>query len=177
MQEAMVIVHTTGDPVGLGRMAQSATSLPGAPVFVSLMREGLADLTQPLRKVIIIVAALALGAGFLAAAGILGLFTFTVAQRTREIAVRIAIGAQVTDVLRAITSQSVAPILIGAGAGVFISYAVGSIIHAQLYGVRPLDLFSYIVALAGFAVIVVVAGLSPALRALSINPASTLRHE
>ena len=177
MQEAMVIVHTTGDPVGLGRMAQSATSLPGAPVFVSLMREGLADLTQPLRKVIIIVAALALGAGFLAAAGILGLFTFTVAQRTREIAVRIAIGAQAMDVLRAITSQSVAPILIGAGAGVFISYAVGSIIHAQLYGVRPLDLFSYIVALAGFAVIVVIAGLSPALRALGINPASTLRHE
>ena len=177
MQEAMVIVHTTGDPVGLGRMAQSATSLPGAPVFVSLMREGLDDLTQPLRKVIIIVAALALGAGFLAAAGILGLFTFTVAQRTREIAVRIAIGAQVTDVLRAITSQSVAPILIGAAAGVFISYAVGSIIHAQLYGVRPLDLFSYIVALAGFAVIVVIAGLSPALRALGINPASTLRHE
>ena len=177
MQEAMLIVHTTGNPVGLVRMAQSATSLPGAPVFVSLMREGLSDLTQPLRKVIIIVAALALGAGFLAAAGILGLFTFTVAQRTREIAVRIAIGAQATDVLRAITSQSVAPILIGAAAGVFISYAVGSIIHAQLYGVRPLDLFSYIVALAGFAVIVVVAGLSPALRALSINPASTLRHE
>lgn len=177
MQEAMLIVHTTGNPVGLVRMAQSATSLPGAPVFVSLMLEGLDDLTQSLRKVIIIVAALALGAGFLAAAGILGLFTFTVAQRTREIAVRIAIGAQATDVLRAITSQSVAPILIGAGAGVFISYAVVSTIHAQIYGVKPLDLFSYIVALACFAVIVVIAGLSPALRALSINPASTLRHE
>jgi putative ABC transport system permease protein len=100
-----------------------------------------------------------------------------VAQRTREIAVRIAIGTQATDVLRAITSQSVAPILIGAGAGVFISYAVVSIIHARLYGVKPLDLFSYIVALACFAVIVVIAGLSPALRALRINPASTLRHE
>jgi predicted permease len=177
MQEAMLIVHTTGNPVGLVRMAQSATSLPGAPVFVSLMLEGLDDLTHSLRKVIIIVVALALGAGFLATAGILGLFTFTVAQRTREIAVRISIGAQATDVLRAITAQSVAPILIGAGAGVFISYAVGSIIHAQIYGVKPLDLFSYIVALACFALIVVIAGLSPALRALSINPASTLRHE
>ena len=174
---ATLIVHTNGDPAALIPAARSATSTPGLAPSAWLMQTRLDQRTDALWRVVKVIGTLGAVATLLAAIGIFGLVAFAVSQRTREIGVRMALGARSRDILRAVLLQYATPVGIGVVAGVAIARALGLLLGSQFYGFAPLDPVSYSGALLVFAVVGLVAALVPATRALRIDPASALRSE
>jgi predicted permease len=128
-----------------------------------------------------------LAAGFVAALGLLGIFlgaiglygvvAFTVNRRSREIGIRMALGAERRDVLRLVLGQGLTLAAIGAGIGLLASLAAMRLLSTMLYGVRPTDPLTF----AGSAALVILVALAaswlPARRAASIDPMQSLRTE
>jgi putative ABC transport system permease protein len=113
----------------------------------------------------------------LATVGIYGAVAYTVEQRTGEIGVRMALGAQTADVLRLVVGQGMRPVLIGLVLGIAAALAVGKLISTQLYQVspyNPLLLLTTTFVLGGAALL---ACLFPARRASLLNPVTALRAE
>ncbi|MFL6538041.1 MAG: FtsX-like permease family protein [Chthoniobacterales bacterium] len=113
----------------------------------------------------------------LATVGIYGAVAYTVEQRTSEIGVRMALGAQTMDVLRLVVRQGMTPVVLGLVAGLAAALAIGKLIKAQLYetsAYNPLLLSATIVVLGTTALL---ACLFPALRATFVNPTQALRSE
>jgi ABC-type antimicrobial peptide transport system permease subunit len=113
----------------------------------------------------------------LATVGIYGAVAYTVEQRTGEIGVRMALGAQTADVLKLIVSQGMKPVVIGLLVGLAVAIALGRLLTTQLYQVSPTSpglLFGTTVLLAGAALL---ACLFPARRASLLNPVTALRTE
>jgi len=113
----------------------------------------------------------------LATVGIYGAVAYTVEQRTSEIGVRMALGAQTRDVLRLIINQGMKPVLIGLGIGLVAAFALGRLIASQLYQVsahNPALLGGATILLAATALF---ACLLPARRASMVDPVQALRTE
>jgi predicted permease len=114
---------------------------------------------------------------FLGAIGLYGVVAFTVSRRSREIGIRMALGAERRDVLRLILGHGLGLAAIGAGIGLLASLAAMRLLSTMLYGVRPTDP----VAFAGSAVLVILVALAaswlPARRAASVDPMQSLRTE
>jgi hypothetical protein len=113
----------------------------------------------------------------LAAIGLAGLTGYTVSQRTREIGIRIALGARRTRVIRAVLRPLGIPVGVGIAGGMFAAVAISRVLRQQLASLRPADPFAYILAIAMFLVIVGLAISLPARRATRIQPADALRHD
>jgi putative ABC transport system permease protein len=113
----------------------------------------------------------------LAAVGIYGVIAYNVAQRTREIGIRMALGAQRQQMLRMILRQSLTMAAIGIGVGLVGAFAATRLLRALLFGIGTMDLLTYgaVVLLLGLAAFV--AGLLPARRAMKIDPVIALRYE
>jgi putative ABC transport system permease protein len=114
---------------------------------------------------------------FLALVGIFGLVAYTVGQRQREIALRVALGAAGRDVLRVASREAIAPALAGLALGVLAAALATRLISSYLVDIPPLDLPTFAASAALLAAAAVVASLVPARRALTINPVDALRHE
>ena len=113
----------------------------------------------------------------LASIGIYGAVAYTVEQRTGEIGVRMALGAQTRDVLRLVVNQGMKPVIIGLAIGIASAFALGRLIASQLYEVsshNPALLGGATVLLAAIALI---ACLLPARRAALVDPVQALRTE
>jgi len=113
----------------------------------------------------------------LAAIGIYGVISYSVTQRTREIGIRMALGAQTKDVLRLVVKQGMTPVIIGLVAGLAAAFGLGRFLSTQLYNVsahNPALLGSAAVMLAAVALI---ACLLPARRATLVDPIQALRTE
>jgi predicted permease len=133
--------------------------------------------TAPRTAQIRVLGAFAAIALLLAAIGIHGVLAFAVSQRTREIGVRMALGAKPGDVLGMIVKRGLWLALAGIVPGVAIAYAVGRAFEAILAGVQPYDGPTFVIAI-GLAVVMTVAGtLVPTVRALRVNPSTALRAE
>ena len=130
-----------------------------------------------MRKMVTIVASLGAIASLLALLGIFGLLAFTVAQRTREIGVRMALGARGLDVLQCVLGQYALPFGIGAVLGVALAAAAAKVVRNILFGFIPFDLVSFGAGLLLFGAVALAASIAPARRALRIDPASALRYE
>ncbi len=122
----------------------------------------------------LVFAALALA---LAGVGIYGVMAYTVGQRTREIGIRMALGASPRMVLRLIVGQGARLIALGLGIGVVIALLGGQIIKSLLYGVSSVDPLIYVVVLLVLAGVALLACWIPARRATQVDPMMALREE
>jgi predicted permease len=116
-------------------------------------------------------------ATLLAAIGLYGVMAYTVARRTREIGVRMALGAAARDVIWLVMKETLLLVGIGIGVGLPIAWVLSSMVKAQLYGITPNDPASIAWATLGIAAVACLAGYVPALRATRIDPMKALRWE
>jgi macrolide transport system ATP-binding/permease protein len=113
----------------------------------------------------------------LAAVGLYGVISYSVTLRTREMGVRMALGAQRADVLRLVLGQGSRLALVGVGVGALLAALVGSVFSALLYGVSSLDPLAYAVAATVLLAVAAAANLVPALTAARVEPMRALRNE
>ncbi len=151
---------------------------PGLPILQpSTMNEIVRTSLGPERLTMTLLAVFAGIALLLAAVGIYGAVACTVEQRTGEIGVRMALGAQTSDVLRLVVRQGMNPVIIGLGLGLAGTFAIGRLLSSQLYQVSPhnpllLALTATVLAVSGLLACVI-----PARRATLVNPIQALRTE
>jgi ABC-type antimicrobial peptide transport system permease subunit len=107
--------------------------------------------------------------------GTYGVISFGVSQRTRELGIRLALGAPRGELLRMIVRQGMALALAGAAAGIVVALVATRVLRAFLYDVLPSDPMTFGVILAVLALAVLAATLIPARRAASVDPSETLR--
>jgi len=146
-------------------------------VRVASMAELLAASAAERRFSLILFEAFALAALVLAAAGIYGVLAAGVAERTREIGVRSALGASRRSILTLVLGQGLRLTGIGIGIGLLLAAAANGLIAAMLFGVSRLDPITYIAVSAMLAGVSIVACALPAWRALLVDPVTTLRAE
>jgi ABC-type antimicrobial peptide transport system permease subunit len=113
----------------------------------------------------------------LASMGIYGVVSYSVALRTNEMGIRMAIGARAPDVLKMILRQAMTPVGMGAFVGLAVSLIVARLFAGLLYGVAPADAVTIISVVLILGTVAGIASLIPALRASRINPVAALRHE
>jgi ABC-type antimicrobial peptide transport system permease subunit len=116
-------------------------------------------------------------ATLLAALGLYGVMAFMVARRTREIGIRMALGAGRSSVMWMVLRETLTLAAIGVAIGLTGAYAVTRLIQAQLFGVQPTDLLTLAAASLGIAAVTALAGYIPARRATAIDPMNALRWE
>ena len=109
--------------------------------------------------------------------GIYGTISYIVALRTREVGIRMAIGAQKTDILQLILGQSARPVLTGIAAGIFLAAGACYILRGVLYGLNPVDPLAFGGTSVAFLAIALTAAYPPSRRAMRIDPAVALRYE
>ncbi len=121
--------------------------------------------------------AFALLATLLAGIGLYGVMAYTVARRTREIGIRMALGAFRGDVVWLVMREVLLLLGIGMVIGLPAAWALSRFVEAQLYGITPADMPTIALAIAGIAAVAILAGFLPARRATRIDPMRALRWE
>jgi predicted permease len=179
MPDMVVIVRAAGEPGSLTSAIKTISesldpkAMPEIRQIKLLYRE---DVSR-LEMIASAVSAIGLAAVSLAAIGLIGLVAFTVTQRTKEIAIRIALGARPTTVLVAVLQQYAWPVVLGLVAGGLLAAFVSRVLRVGLYGISNLDPASYAGAIGALIAIVFVAALLPARRALHLDLAHTLHYD
>ena len=113
----------------------------------------------------------------LASVGIFGVLNYSVAQRTQEIGLRVALGAQTRDVLRLVLGQGVRLILFGLALGLAVSFALTRVLAVMLFGVTPTDPLTFVGVSLLLTSVALLACYIPARRATKVNPLVALRYE
>jgi putative ABC transport system permease protein len=113
----------------------------------------------------------------LAAVGIYSVLAYTVRRRVREIGIRMALGAQISDVLRMVMVEGMTPTLIGMATGVTGALALGRVLSSLIYGVQASDPVTFLAVSALLAAVALLASLIPGYRATRIAPIQALREE
>jgi ABC-type antimicrobial peptide transport system permease subunit len=113
----------------------------------------------------------------LAALGLYGVVSFSVASRTKEIGVRMALGAPKTSVLWLILRETMILVTVGIAIGIPVAYILSRYVESQLYGVKATDFATGLAALALLVSVAALSGFIPARRASSIDPLKALRYE
>jgi predicted permease len=166
----------TGTGEAMAFLKQAVADLdPQLPVTVRLLDEEVARLTERPRFLAWLLSAFAGLALLLASAGLYGVASYLVTQRTRDIGVRIALGAAPADISRQVVAEAGRWIAAGAALGCALAWAATRAIEAQLYGVGSRDPLSWIAALVVLCAALLLAVLRPAARAARVDPMEALR--
>lgn len=175
-----IIIRTTADPLNLTAAVRRQVQAldPNQPVYnVSTMEQTLDQSLATERLSMTLLAFLASLALILAAVGIYGVMNYTVTQRSHEIGIRMAIGAQPRDVFRMVIGRGMMLALIGVAFGLVGAFALTRLMTTMLYGVEPTDPATFIsiaVLLTGVALL---ACYVPGRRATKVDPLVSLRYE
>jgi predicted permease len=180
IQQATIYVKTKLDPGRMNAVLRRAVQQldPNLPVFGLRTLRQQADLTLVREQM---VASLAAAFGFLAtvlaAVGVYALIAYSVTRRTREIGIRIALGAGTQTVVWLVMREVLALVVAGACVALPLVWTLSRFVASQLYGVSNHDAFSIIAATVFLSAVAALAGYWPARRALGINPIAALRSE
>jgi putative ABC transport system permease protein len=173
-----LMIRTAGDPMATAGSVRAALqaldpSLPISPPRTLSEVVG-ASLTQRRfnMTLLIVFASIAL---VLALAGIYGTVAYSVAQRTQEIGIRVALGATSREILSMVLFNSLKPVIAGLGIGLVLALALTRLLSGLVYGVSTTDPLTFIALPALLAAIAFLAGLFPAMRASRIDPLEALR--
>jgi putative ABC transport system permease protein len=141
------------------------------------MRDNLMQELRPWRVGAALFSAAGILALLVAMVGIYSTISYTFSQRTHEIGVRVALGAQATNVVRLVVGEGVRAVLVGVVVGVLLALAAGRLVESMLYKTSPRDPAVLSVVSLSLLLVAVGACLVPAWRALRVDPASALRAE
>jgi predicted permease len=180
MSQAMmaVAVRTTGDPMSLVPAIRAAAAEVDSTQPISGVNTMDAHLTRQYgRARFLTTLTMLFGAVtcLLTVVGVYAVTSFAVAQRTKEFGVRAALGASPTRLGREVLTSSLAPVWLGAVAGVGLAMWAGQLISALLFGTAPMDPVAYVAATGLLIVIAGLASVVPARRAAALDPVKALR--
>jgi putative ABC transport system permease protein len=174
------VVRTSGDPANAAAAVRNEIrSLDkGAPVFnVRPMNDVLATSVAPRRTPMLLLSAFAGAALLLAIIGIYGVTAYYVTQRTQEIGIRMALGAQMSDVLKLVLKGGMALALFGIVAGLAGAFMLTRWMTTLLFGVKPTDALTFIAVSICLLATALLACYIPARRATKVDPLVALRYE
>jgi putative ABC transport system permease protein len=175
-----LVVRTSGDPLNTTAAARSEIrSLDkGIPVYnVKTMNDVLAVSVGQQRLSMLLFSSFAAIALLLAMIGIYGVTAYHVSQRTQEIGIRLALGAQVSDVMKLILKSGMALAAVGVGLGLAGAFALTRLMTSLLFGVTPTDVVTFAAVAVCLLVTALVACYVPARRATKVDPLVALRYE
>ena len=176
----ILTVRTEGDPESLlGAVRKEVQALdPNMPLFdVKTLTEHMRFALFPPRIAATVLGVFGLVALLLSAIGIYGITSYTVAQRTHEIGIRLALGAQLSDVLKLVLSHGLKLTLIGAAIGLLGAYLATRAITSVLYGVSATDPFTFVFVSLLLIGVALVACYVPSRQATRVDPLVALRNE
>ncbi|HEX3231856.1 MAG TPA: FtsX-like permease family protein, partial [Pyrinomonadaceae bacterium] len=175
-----VEIRTIGDPANLAPMARAAIGQvdPKLPVFgVTTLREQLAGALRQEKLVAELVSFFGLLALLLACIGLYGVMAHGVVRRTKEIGIRMALGAERGRIVWMVMRETLLLVLLGIAIGVPIALGAARLISSQLFGLNPADPLSLIVAALVLTGVACLSGFLPARKASKVNPLIALRYE
>ena len=179
-QTLNLAVRTEGDPTALaGAVREAIRSVDrDMPVYRVLTMERLVSDSLAQRRFAMflfgVFAALAL---VLAVVGLYGVMSYMVTQRTHEIGLRVALGAQSSDIMRMVVGRGMVLVLVGVGLGLVAAFALTRVMSSLLYGVSATDPLTYVFIAALLTGVALLASYLPARRAMRVDPMVALRYE
>ena len=176
----VVVIRTTSDPQRLISIARAKVRELDRDVPISnvnTMEQLVAQSVAQRRFGMFLVGIFAALALVLAVVGIYGVVSYSVAQRTNEIGVRMALGASASDVLRMVLKNGMTLALIGVGIGLAAAFAVTRLMVAMLFDVKPTDVATFAIVSVGLILVALLACYVPARRAMKVDPLVALRYE
>jgi len=175
-----LVVRTETDPLSLANAVERAIWAvdKDQPVTrIKTMERMMADSVAPRRLTVVLIGIFASLALVLATAGIYGVISYTVSQRTHEIGVRMAMGARSVDVLKLVVGQGLRLVAIGVAAGLAGSFVLTRVLARFLFGVTPTDPLTFAAVSVLLVTVALLASYIPARRAAQVDPVNALRYE
>jgi len=175
-----LVVRTVSDPLAIAAAVRDVVRKvdPNLPVTHVMTMDGLlSDSVSPRRFSVVLIGIFAALALLLAAVGIYGVMSYTVSQRTQEIGMRMALGAQVDSVRGMILGQTLKLTLVGIGIGLAGSFVVARFLASLLFGVGTYDPVTFLGVALLLTVVALAASYIPARRAMRVDPIVALRYE
>jgi len=180
MARSGLLVRTSVEPLSLVAAVRSQVNAidPAQPIYNIQTMEGLIAGSMSDRRLnLVLLAVFAMTALSLAAIGIYGVVSYSATQRIREMGIRMALGAQSSDVLKLIVKQGMAPVIVGIAVGVAGALALTRVMSNLLYGVAANDPGTFVAIAVLLAAVALAACFVPARRATRVDPMIALRHE
>ena len=173
-----LLVRSTNDDIAAAVRREVQTVDPGQPIYaVNTMNLVIENTVRDKSVNTTLLSVFAGVSLLLAVIGVYGVMSYTVAQHTREIGIRMALGAQPRSILRLIVGRGLVLVGVGAVIGVFASFGLTRFIENMLFGVTPTDPLTFAMIVALLGVVALLACLIPAQRAMRVDPIVVLRHQ
>jgi putative ABC transport system permease protein len=173
-------LRTAGEPLSMTNAVRAAVAEvdPSKPAGnIRTVEQSLSDQVSTRRVYVMLLSIFGVVAAVLAAVGIYGVMAYAVTQRTREIGIRMALGASSASVFRLVVRQALLLVVIGMALGLAGSFGLTRYLESQLYNVTATDPTTFVSVSAGLVLVAVLASLIPTRRAVTVDPTVALRYE